>query len=60
MLDHFNVAMATSMDQGGSTTMWVQGVNPDRDGVVSRSHNTVPADQDGPRNVANGLFVQVI
>jgi hypothetical protein len=38
----------------------VKGANPERNGVVSRSHNTVPADQDGPRNVANGLFVELL
>ena len=37
----------------------VKGANPERNGVVSRSHNTEPAEQDGPRNVANGLFVSV-
>ena len=38
----------------------MKGANPDRDGVVSRSHNTEPAIEDGPRNVANGLFVQIL
>mmetsp|Transcript_31533 Transcript_31533/g.43278 ORF Transcript_31533/g.43278 Transcript_31533/m.43278 type:complete len:336 (-) Transcript_31533:214-1221(-) len=58
--DHFKADRAMSMDQGGSTTMWVKGANPDRNGVVSRSHNTEPAEQDGPRNVANGLFVELL
>lgn len=60
MKDHFQVHMAMSMDQGGSTTMWVKGANPDRNGVVSRSHNTEPVEQDGPRNVANGLFFELV
>lgn len=60
MKDHFNTGMAMSHDQGGSTTMWVKGVNPSRNGVVSRSHNTEPEDQDGPRNVANGLFIEIL
>eukprot|EP01038_Epipyxis_sp_PR26KG_P015555 gene15555-21004_t len=59
MKDHFSSSVAMSMDQGGSTTMWVKGANPDRNGVVSRSHNTEPVDQDGPRNIANGLFIEV-
>lgn len=60
MKDHFNTGVAMSMDQGGSTTMWVRGVNPQRDGVVSRSHNTRPEEEDGPRNVANGLFLEIL
>lgn len=60
MKDHFQTAMAMSMDQGGSTTMWVKGANPSRDGVVSRSHNTEPVEEDGPRHVANGLFLALI
>jgi len=50
-----------SMDQGGSTTMWVkQQAANGRNGVVSRSHNTDPVENDGPRSVANGVFVQLI
>ena len=60
MRSHFGVDQAMSMDQGGSTTMWVKGANPERNGVVSRSHNSEPAEQDGPRNVANGLFVELV
>lgn len=60
MKDHFMVQMAMSMDQGGSTTMWVKGANPERNGVVSRSHNNEPVEQDGPRNVANGLFFELV
>lgn len=60
MKDHFQTAQAMSMDQGGSTTMWVKGANPDRNGVVSRSHNNKPVEQDGPRNVANALFFSLI
>jgi exopolysaccharide biosynthesis protein len=60
MKDHFNTQMAMSMDQGGSTTMWVKGASPERDGIVSRSHNTEPVEQDGPRNVANGLFFELL
>mmetsp|Transcript_17070 Transcript_17070/g.15418 ORF Transcript_17070/g.15418 Transcript_17070/m.15418 type:complete len:348 (+) Transcript_17070:31-1074(+) len=60
MKDKFGTSMAMSMDQGGSTTMWVKDANTDRDGVVSRSHNSEPAVDDGPRNVANGLFIEVL
>ena len=60
MKNHFDVSEAMSMDQGGSTTMWIKGVNPDRNGVVSRSHNTEPVEQDGPRSVANGLFLELL
>ncbi len=60
MKDHFQASIAMSMDQGGSTTMWVKGANPDRDGVVSRSHNTKPVEEDGPRSVANGLFLTLV
>lgn len=60
MKEHFSASMAMSMDQGGSTTMWVKGVNPNRDGVVSRSHNTRPVEEDGARNVANALFIELL
>jgi exopolysaccharide biosynthesis protein len=60
MKDHFLTNVAMSMDQGGSTTMWVKGAYPERNGVVSRSHNTEPAEQDGPRHVANGLFITLV
>ena len=60
MKDKFSCNLAMSMDQGGSTTMWVKGANTDRDGVVSRSHNTEPVEDDGPRNIANGLFIEAI
>jgi exopolysaccharide biosynthesis protein len=60
MKDKFSCNLAMSMDQGGSTTMWVKGANTDRDGVVSRSHNTEPVEQDGPRNIANGLFIETL
>eukprot|EP01033_Poteriospumella_lacustris_P001047 gene1048-757_t len=60
MKDHFGTHVAMSMDQGGSTTMWVKGANPSRDGIVSRSHNTEPVEQDGPRNVANALFLTLV
>jgi hypothetical protein len=59
--DYLKVSVAMSMDQGGSTTMWVkQQAANGRNGVVSRSHNTAPAENDGPRSVANGVFVQLI
>ena len=48
------------MDQGGSTTMWIKGERPDRGGVVSRSHSSVPDIDDTPRNVANGVFVELV
>jgi exopolysaccharide biosynthesis protein len=60
MKDHFKCNVAMSMDQGGSTTMWVKGANPSRDGVVSRSHNDRPEEEDGPRHVANGLFISLV
>jgi hypothetical protein len=95
-----------SMDQGGSTTMWIDGMccyyrarfslqtsndhdiilrvlpcytvswlifcifvyrmyihvgeNPDRNGVVSRSDNKQPAEQEGARALANGLFIELL
>jgi hypothetical protein len=60
MKDHFQTSFAMSMDQGGSTTMWVKGANPSSNGVVSRSHKTEPVEQDGPRNIANGLFISLV
>ncbi len=56
----YGVHLALSMDQGGSTTMWIKGERPDRNGVVSRSHSSVPDIEDTPRNVANGLFIEVL
>lgn len=38
----YGAHIALSMDQGGSTTMWIKGERPDRNGVVSRSHSSVP------------------
>ena len=59
--DYLKVSVAMSMDQGGSTTMWVkQQATNGRNGVVSRSHNTDPIESDGPRSVANGVFVQLL
>lgn len=59
MIDVFSVTQAMSMDQGGSTTMWVNGENPSRNGIVSRSSNKEPEDQEGTgRALANGLFVK--
>lgn len=49
-----------SNDQGGSTTLWVKGTVPERNGVVSRAHNTDPSSSDRPRNVENGLFVELL
>jgi len=54
MIDRFDVQQAMSMDQGGSTTMWVKGADSaSGDGVVSYSGG-------GARNVANGLFVELV
>lgn len=57
LLNVFNVSQAMSMDQGGSTTMWIngEGIN----GVVSNSDNTDPGG-GGTRAIANGLFVELI
>ncbi len=60
MLDVFHCTQAMSMDQGGSTTMWISGENPERNGVVSRSDNTQPEETEGARNLANGLFIEVL
>lgn len=60
MREQYGVHQALSMDQGGSTTMWIKGERPDRGGVVSRSHSSVPDIEDTPRNVANGIFVELI
>lgn len=57
MKEVFGCGVAMSMDQGGSTTMWVSGENPDRNGVVSKSDNKEP-DGGGVRSIANGLFIQ--
>jgi exopolysaccharide biosynthesis protein len=56
----YGANIAISMDQGGSTTMWIKGERPDRNGVVSRSHSSVPDIEDTPRNVANGVFIELI
>jgi len=54
MIDHFAVHQAMSMDQGGSTTMWVKGApSMDGDGVVSYAGG-------GARNVANAMFVELV
>lgn len=58
MREVFDCGVAMSMDQGGSTTMWIQGENPDRDGVVSRSDNKSPT--EGARSLANGLFLELL
>lgn len=59
MKDVFGTTQAMSMDQGGSTTMWVKGEDPSRDGIVSRSDNKVPPSEEGTgRALANGLFVK--
>lgn len=42
----YGAHMALSMDQGGSTTMWIKGERPDRNGVVSRAHNFIPDVED--------------
>jgi len=55
MQQHFGCQQAMSMDQGGSTTMWVRDATkntPDQNGVVSNAGGSA-------RNVANGLFVVV-
>lgn len=36
------------------------GENPERDGVVSRSDNKKPAEEEGARPLANGLFVELL
>jgi len=56
----FGLEKARSMDQGGSTTMWIKGENPSKNGVISRATNTEPAENEGARNIANGLFIEVI
>jgi hypothetical protein len=48
MLDAFNVHKSISMDQGGSTTLWIEGK-----GVVSNGGS-------GARAVANGLFIELV
>lgn len=58
--DQYGVHIALSMDQGGSTTMWIKGERPDRNGVVSRSHSSVPDIEDTPRSVANGVFIELL
>ncbi len=51
MIDHFQVHQAMSMDQGGSTTMWIK--QAPGDGTVTQSGG-------GARNVANGFFVELV
>lgn len=46
--------------QGGSTTMWIDGENPERSGVVSRSDNKQPEETEGARALANGLFIELL
>lgn len=60
MKDIFNCTQAMSMDQGGSTTMWIAGENPARDGIVSCSDNKEPCENQGSRALANGLFIEVL
>lgn len=59
MREVFHCGLAMSMDQGGSTTMWIKGEAPDRNGVVSKSDNKEP-DGGGVRSIANGLFIEVL
>lgn len=56
----FGLELAMSMDQGGSTTMWIAGENPSKNGIISRATNTEPAENEGARNIANGLFIEVL
>ena len=57
MKDHFQVHESMSMDQGGSTTMWVKqqegAEGTAGDGVVSYAGG-------GARNVANALFIEIV
>lgn len=54
MQQHFGCQQAMSMDQGGSTTMWVNGAkSPNNDGVVTNAGGSA-------RNVANGLYIQAV
>ena len=54
LLNHFKTTVAMSMDQGGSTTMWIDGADSTNgDGVVSYAGG-------GARAVANGLFIQLV
>lgn len=58
MKDIFACTQAMSMDQGGSTTMWIQGENESRRGIVSCSDNKGDCSSQGGRNLANGLFIE--
>jgi len=49
--DHFKVQQAMSMDQGGSTTMYVEGEGVD---------NVVSYAGGGARQVANALFISLV
>jgi hypothetical protein len=46
--DYFNCTSGMNMDQGGSTTMWINGQG--NNGIVSNSGG-------GPRSIASGLFL---
>ena len=59
MIEIFGASQAISMDQGGSTTMWINGESPERNGVISKSDNKQP-DGGGARKLANGLFIEVV
>lgn len=59
MREVFGCGVAMSMDQGGSTTMWVRGENDERSGIVSNSDNKEEASGTG-RALANGLFVELL
>jgi len=60
MKDHFGVHQSMSMDQGGSTTMWVKqqegAEGTAGNGVVSNAGGGV----GGARNVANAFFIEII
>lgn len=53
MLDRWQVQQAMSMDQGGSTTMWVK--QAPGDGTVTNA-----IDGGSARNVANALFIELV
>lgn len=62
MRDVHGCTSAMSMDQGGSTTMWLQkdvsGQADQTDGVVSNADNVDSNTPGAGRAIANGLFVQ--
>ena len=60
VIDVFGATSAMSMDQGGSTEMWIKAFADTNNGIVSDSSNMSGDGPSGGRSIANGLFVQTV